>query len=184
MLSDEELKKHGIERIKKSIFGHRYRLTKPMQCELYMVDPSVAFPGFTIFDGDKEVVHCTPGQIKITMDSDYNFISASETNTVMTVEAGYEWDGCSYVGVITETIPTLIASLSHDILHVVKKFDGTPDRIRDAFTWADVDFTFMSQMDALYEGKSVRPFIYYWGLRLFGWPWHHNKVKGTNLRIV
>lgn len=99
-------------------------------------------------------------------------------NGTLTVLSGYKWDGCTVIGQFTETPESLQASIPHDIFYIAKK---NTCGVELNYSLDDVDKYFKCLMNTLYEKagkKSNRPSIYFTGLKLFGWPWHYNKVKG------
>lgn len=97
----------------------------------------------------------------------------------LTVEPGYKWDGCTGIGALTETGPTLIASIPHDILYIAKKCEPSLK-----YTLNQADIYFNRLMKTLYSDRgvsSVRPTLYYYGIKLLGWPFKFNKVPGYSV---
>ena len=132
----------------------------------YCTIATVVFPAmgfkpedFSLYDcNNKMVAKCTDGNL--------------------TVYPGYKWDGCTVIGNLTETPETLYASIPHDIYYIAKK---NLDGVKLNYSLNEVDRYFFILMDSLYKnaGKnSCRPKLYFTGLKLLGWPWHYNKVKG------
>lgn len=106
-------------------------------------------------------------------------VIASCRNAVLKVMKGYKWDGCTFIGNFTETRETLEASIPHDILYIAKKCE--PNKL--TFTLNQADLYFNRLLKTLYERKSIRPTLYYYGIKIFGWPFKFNKVPGYTVEI-
>lgn len=108
-------------------------------------------------------------------------VIASLRNGVLKVEKGYKWDGCTFIGNFTETAETVEASIPHDILYIAKKC--SPSALK--YTLNQADLYFNRLMKTLYgdKSKSVRPTLYYYGIKIFGWPFKFNKVPGYFVKL-
>lgn len=117
---------------------------------------------FTVLNGDgKAIARCRDGGL--------------------VVYKGYKWDGCTGIGCLTETGPTLLASIPHDLLYIAKKAR------RDLpYTLKQADRYFRGLMETLYDGRgqsSIRPWLYYYGIQVIGWPFKLNKVPGYSVTV-
>lgn len=94
----------------------------------------------------------------------------------MRIYKGFKWDGCTVIGKLTETPQTLVASAAHDALYIAKK--NCPQL---SFSLVQTDTYFKQLMKALYLADgitSVRPELYYFGIKAFGWPYKGGSVPG------
>lgn len=108
-----------------------------------------------------------------------NKIIASCRNGILEVKKGYKWDGCTVIGELTETPETLQASIPHDILYIAKKCEPSLP-----YTLNQADVYFNRLMKVLYQGESIKPTLYYYGIKFFGWPFKFNKVPGYSVKII
>lgn len=103
------------------------------------------------------------------------------TDGMLVVYRGYKWDGCTIIGQVTETGPTLLASVPHDLLYIAKKAER-----KLPYTLSQADTYFRQLMETLYAGRgqhSVRPRLYYYGIKVLGWPFKFKKVPGYTVTI-
>lgn len=102
--------------------------------------------------------------------------SGSDLISTVKVFPGFHWDGCTGVGKITESKYTLLASLLHDILYIVKKNSQNPK-----FTLEQADVLLKKQIDMWQKADghmNGQGSIYFWGIQTLGWPWKSGKIEG------
>lgn len=117
----------------------------------------------------------------ILKNGDGAVIAESESGSLL-VHKGYKWDGCTGIGKLTETGPTLIASIPHDILYIAKKDAGGKLK----YSLAKTDTYFRSLMAMLYGKRgmsSIRPNLYYGAVVTFGLPFKFNRVPGYTVEV-
>lgn len=100
-------------------------------------------------------------------------IVATCKDNVITVKAGYMWDGSTVIGEYYEDFETLEASLLHDVLYNAKK---NPQDIKVPFSLFLADKIMMRHLLQLNKNKGfikrwLFPHLYYLGLITVGIPW-------------
>lgn len=109
-------------------------------------------------------------------------VIASCADGVLNVWSGYKWDGCTGIGKLTETGPTLIASIPHDILYIANK--DSHGKLK--YSLAKADTYFRNLMAMLYASRgmsSIRPNLYYGAVATIGLPFKFNKVPGYTVEV-
>lgn len=94
-------------------------------------------------------------------------------DNVITIKAGYMWDGSTVIGEYYEDFETLEASLLHDVLYNAKK---NPQDIEVPFSLFLADRIMMQKLLQLNKNKGfikrwLFPHLYYLGLITVGIPW-------------